>query len=160
MQKRALQMTDLIEPAVAAVGYELLGCEFISRGRRSVLRIYIDSPNGINVKDCEKVSHQVSSVLDVEDPIPGKYQLEVSSPGLDRPLFKIAHYEQQIGHWIKVHLRLALNGRRNFVGHLQAVNESQITIACDNDVFDIPFSYIQKGKLIGTKEPTTRQKDE
>ncbi|NAW67473.1 ribosome maturation factor RimP, partial [Photobacterium halotolerans] len=92
-----MQLTELLEAPVTALGYELVGLEFIRAGEHSTLRVFIDHENGITVDDCADVSRQISAVMDVEDPITVAYNLEVSSPGLDRPLFRAAHYEQFIG---------------------------------------------------------------
>ncbi len=113
-----VSLQRLIEPVIAALGYELVGTEYLPQGKHSLLRIYIDTPDGIKVEDCERVSHQVSGLLDVEDSIQGQYTLEVSSPGLDRLLFKIEHFDRFVGQQIKVRLKLPLNGQRNFTGKL------------------------------------------
>lgn len=113
-----VSLQKLIEPVIAALGYELVGTEYLPQGKHSLLRIYIDTPDGIKVEDCERVSHQVSGLLDVEDSIHGQYTLEVSSPGLDRLLFKIEHFDRFVGQKIKVRLKLPLNGQRNFTGKL------------------------------------------
>lgn len=111
----AENLTNLIEPVVAGLGYELLGIEYISQGRHSVLRLYIDSEQGIGLGDCEQVSRQVSGVMDVEDPLKGQYVLEVSSPGLDRPLFKAEHYVRYIGETVRIRLRRPVDNQRKFV---------------------------------------------
>lgn len=110
------QLTEMLEPAVSALGYELVGLEFIRAGQNSTLRIYIDHENGITVDDCAEVSHQVSAVMDVEDPITVAYNLEVSSPGLDRPLFKAEHYQKFIGQEVTLVLRMAMQNRRKWKG--------------------------------------------
>ena len=106
------KLTEMITAPVEALGYELVGIEFV-RGRTSTLRIYIDSEDGINVDDCADVSHQVSAVLDVEDPITVAYNLEVSSPGLDRPMFTAEHYVRFTGEEVALVLRMAVQNRRN-----------------------------------------------
>ncbi|MCF6231078.1 MAG: ribosome maturation factor RimP, partial [Gammaproteobacteria bacterium] len=118
MRKASDKLYEIITPVVEALGYELVGIEYISQGKHSVLRLYIDSEKGIVVDDCAEISHQVSGVLDVEDPIRGVYHLEVSSPGLDRPLFNEEHYERFTGHQVKIQLTAPLNGRRKFQGVL------------------------------------------
>ena len=105
-----------IESAVQGLGYELVGVEYLPQGRRSLLRVYIDTPGGVTVDDCERVSHQVSGVLDVEDPIRGQYVLEVSSPGLDRPLFTAEHFQRFAGSRVRLRTSPPLDGRRNFSG--------------------------------------------
>jgi ribosome maturation factor RimP len=111
----------MIEPVVAGLGYELLGIEYLPAGKHTVIRVFIDQDSGIRLDDCEKVSHQVSGFLDVEEPIRGKYVLEVSSPGLDRPLFKQEHFRKYLHNLIKVRLNSPVDGKRNYKGHIKAV---------------------------------------
>ena len=102
--KTALQ--NILAPSIEALGYELWGFVYVPQSRYSVLRVYIDSDKGITVSDCERVSRQLSAVLDVEDPLPGAYSLEVSSPGLDRPLFTLAHFERYLGAGVNVRVHV------------------------------------------------------
>ncbi|WP_241573521.1 ribosome maturation factor RimP [Rosenbergiella nectarea] len=141
------KLTELITAPVEALGYELVGIEFV-RARTSTLRIYIDSENGINVDDCADVSHQVSAVMDVEDPITVAYHLEVSSPGLDRPLFTAAHYERFAGQDVSVVLRIAVQNRRKWQGTIKSVEGEMVTLSVDgkNEVFAL--SNIQKANII------------
>lgn len=140
---------QLLMPAARAVGYELLGCEFISQGKHSVLRVYIDNSQGIGVDDCEIASKQMSAILDVEDPIKGEYHLEVSSPGLDRPLFTIAQYAQVQGQWIRVNLRSPVAGKRKFKGILkQIIDNEQLLIQVVEEEFNVPLNNIAKANLI------------
>ena len=108
----------LLEPAIEAMGYELADLEMHLGGPGSVLRVFIDSQDGVNVDDCAAVSHQVSGLLDVDDPIPGEYSLEVSSPGLDRRLTKPEHFDRFAGSRVKVRLNSKIDGRRRFKGRL------------------------------------------
>lgn len=142
-------LNKIIAPAVAAVGYELLGTEFVSgEGRGGTLRIYIDSPNGITVDDCGVVSKQVSAILDVEDPIGGKYTLEVSSPGLFRPLFTAEQAEQFIGERIKVKLVHADGaGRRNYAGMLTDVLDDTLHLEVDGEVVELSWCDVEKASL-------------
>jgi ribosome maturation factor RimP len=126
------RLMRLLEPTITAMGYELLGLEYVGQGKHSRLRLYIDGPSGIGVGDCEAVSHQASGILDVEDPIKGQYSLEVSSPGLDRPLFKPGHFAKFLGHQVKLRTRLAIGGQRNFQGEIQAVENDDIYISIEN----------------------------
>ena len=142
------ELNRLIEPAVEAAGYEFIGLEYVAQGRHSVLRIFIDSEQGINVDDCATVSHQVSGVLDVEDPISGQYNLEVSSPGSDRPLFKLQHFEQFLGQEAKVRCMVPVDGRRNFRGVIVAVEGEDIILGVDEDKVTIPHGNIDKARLI------------
>jgi ribosome maturation factor RimP len=145
--KRDLQLEQLIEPAVRALGYELVGVEYMPQGRHSLLRIYIDSPHGIGLEDCEKVSHQVSGVLDVEDPIHGHYDLEVSSPGLDRPLFSPEHFVKHAGSMVKIRLQTPVNGQRNFTGVLQGMRGTDVVIVSEGVEVLLPYSAIAKARL-------------
>lgn len=142
------RLESLIEPAIAALGYELVGVEFLSQGRHSLLRVYIDNPAGITVDDCEKASRQVSAVLDVEDPIPGQYTLEVSSPGLDRPLFKAAHYERFVGSEVQLRLKFAVGGRRKFTGRLTGVREGSVVIDVAGEEMIFPLGDIERGQVV------------
>lgn len=141
------QLTELISVPVAALGFELVGIEFI-RSRQSTLRIYIDSENGINVDDCADVSHQVSAVLDVEDPITSAYTLEVSSPGLDRPLFVTEHYQQFIGEEVLLTLRMGMQNRRRWVGQIKSAVGETITVTVDGQDETFALSNIQKANLV------------
>jgi ribosome maturation factor RimP len=137
----------LVSP-VEALGFELVGIEFVRAGKHSILRVYIDKETGIDVDDCADVSHQVSAVLDVEDPITTEYNLEVSSPGMDRPLFKAAHYESIIGETVSVKLRMPIDGRRNFKGTLLSCENGVISVKVDNDTFELAVENIEKGNLV------------
>lgn len=147
MAADAERIHRLLEPTVTALGLELWGIEHVGRGRQSLLRIYIDSDDGVDIDDCERVSRQVSAVLDVEDPIKGEYTLEVSSPGLDRPLFVPAHYRRFIGSEIKLRLRAPHEGRRKFKGLIDRVEEDQLELLVDGERFVLPFSMIEKASL-------------
>lgn len=137
----------LVAP-VEALDFELVGIEFVRAGKHSTLRVYIDHPDGITVENCADVSHQVSAVLDVEDPISVEYNLEVSSPGMDRPLFKEQHYINCVGEVISVRLRMPLNDRRNFKGKLLACENGNVTVQVDNQTFVLAIVNIEKGNLV------------
>jgi ribosome maturation factor RimP len=142
------QLLSLLEPPVGALGYELVDVEFAPSGAGGVLRLYIDAPAGISVEDCERVSHRVSDVLDAEDPIPGAYTLEVSSPGLDRILRTREHFERFRGSRIKVQLALPIDGRRRFTGALTGVGESTIEMEVDGAAVQLPLAQIQKARVV------------
>lgn len=144
------QLTDLVAPVAEALGFELWGLELVSHGKSSLVRIYIDRPAGITVDDCARVSRQVSSVFDVEDPIAGEYTLEVSSPGMDRPLFQLEQFRQFIGEQVKVRLRTAYEGRRKFAGTLTAVEENDVVVAIEDDEYLLPFDLIDKANVVPT----------
>ncbi|MBC8944803.1 MULTISPECIES: ribosome maturation factor RimP [Xenorhabdus] len=141
------KLTAMISAPVEALGFELVGLEFI-RARVSTLRVYIDSEEGITVDDCADVSHQVSAVLDVEDPISGLYNLEISSPGLDRPLFKAEHYQSFMGEEVSLMLRMAMQNRRKWRGIIKAVDGEMITVTVDGKDEVFALSNIQKANLV------------
>lgn len=145
---RGGDLRTLIEPAVQALKYELVDVELSGGAGQAVLRIYIDSPDGINVDDCAKVSRQVSALLDVEDPIPGHYTLEVSSPGLDRPLVTHADFVRFTGALIKAKVTQPILGRRNFTGRLVEVDGDRIVVEVDNESYDLTLSNIEKARLV------------
>ncbi|MDQ1212511.1 ribosome maturation factor RimP [Pantoea anthophila] len=140
-------MTELVSAPVEALGYELVGIEFV-RSRTSILRIYIDSEDGINVDDCADVSHQVSAVMDVEDPITVPYNLEVSSPGLDRPLFTAEHYTRFMGEEVTLVLRMAVQNRRKWQGIIKSVDGEMITVHVEGNDVVFALSNIQKANLV------------
>lgn len=148
MTKIAITLRDRLAPLVNTMGYEFVGCEYHGQGRYSVLRIYIDNQNGVTLDDCSKVSQQVSAVLDVEDPIHGRYSLEVSSPGLDRPLFEITHYQKQIGNRIKLRLFTPVQNQRNFVGVLLRVEENTIYLLVNGEEKKLSFFDIEKANVV------------
>jgi len=142
------QLQAMLAPAVTALGYELWGLEYLTHGRQAVLRVFIDSPNGIGVEDCAAVSRQVSAVLDVEDPIPVEYTLEVSSPGMDRPLFTLEQYRRHCGEQIKIRLRAPFEGRRNFAGQLKAVEGDEVIVVVEEHEYVLPIELIDKANIV------------
>lgn len=148
MAKLEASLTEMLTPAVEALGFELLGVEYLSAGKHSTLRVYIDSPAGITVDDCADVSRQVSAVLDVEDPIRTEYNLEVSSPGVERPLFKPHHYQAVVGQEISVRTNLPIEGRRKFKGLLDSADDQQITMIVDGKPVPLMIDNIEKANLV------------
>ena len=148
MRARERRLQELLEPAVEVLGYELVGVRFVSQGHNRVLRIYIDSDAGITVKDCERVSYQVSGVLDVEDPIHSRYTLEVSSPGLDRPLFTLAHFEQFTGETVQLNVFAPVEGRRKFKGAILGTADGSVRIDQDGAEVALEMSNIVKARLV------------
>ena len=141
---------NLFEPVVESMGYELVGVEFLGAGAYGTLRVYIDRYSGVSLDDCAAISHQISGILDVEEPIKQAYDLEVSSPGIERPLFKLADFERYAGKTVRIKLAVGLLGRKNFKGELQGVAESKlVTIEVDGEVFDLPYADIAKANLVG-----------
>jgi ribosome maturation factor RimP len=149
MNLAPVKLLELIQPAVEGLGYEFVGAELVGQGKESILRVYIDTEAGVLVGDCTKVSHQISGVLDVEDPISGQYNLEVSSPGIERPLFTLEHFERFKGKVVKLELRQAtLEGQRKFTGDVLEVNGDVIHLHVDEEEVEIPFSLIKKARII------------
>ena len=138
----------MFEPAVIAAGMQLWGIEYLPQGKHSILRVFIDSENGVTVDDCVAVSHQVSGILDVEDPVSGEYHLEVSSPGADRPMFDTAQFVAYINEEFKLKLKMAVQGRRKFVGRLLSVKEEILTFAVDDIEMDITMAQIDRANLV------------
>jgi ribosome maturation factor RimP len=148
MKQAPEHLVNLIEPIVEGLGYECVGIEYNPHPKHGLLRIYIDSENGILVEDCSKVSHQVSGVMDVEDPIQGNYHLEISSPGEDRPFFKVSQFERYIGSMVLVNLFKAINGRRKITGLIKKVEGDVITLQEGEQVFEVPFIEMSKARLV------------
>ena len=148
MSSKLEQLQALLAPVVEALGYVCWGVEYISQGRHSLLRVYIDHPNGILVEDCEAVSRQVSGVLDVEDPITNEYTLEVSSPGMDRPLFTLEQFAAHAGEQVKVKLRSPVEGRRNFQGLLRGVADQDVVVQVDEHEYLLPIEMIDKANVV------------
>lgn len=149
MRQDLQRLERILATAVDTMGYELVGMEFHPRRGNSLLRIYIDSETGITVDDCQRVSHQVSGVLDVEDPIVGQYTLEISSPGLDRPLFDAAHFERFVGSEVRIQLRELLDGRRKLIGRLLGMRDGDVVIVdSETREWRIPLGQIEKARLV------------
>ncbi len=147
--KSSPQITELVRNVVEPMGYELVGCELLSQGAGgNIFRVYIDHEAGITIDDCSDVSHQLSGVLDVEDPIKGNYHLEVSSPGLDRPLFEEAHYDKFAGQEISLKTLFALNGRKKFKGILLGRQGREITMRVDGREISISLDQVEKARLV------------
>ncbi len=148
MTKLEQDLLTMLTPAVEMLGFELHGLEFVQAGRHSTLRVYIDHEDGISVDNCADASRQISAILDVEDPITNEYDLEVSSPGVDRPLFKQDHYEKAKGEEVRVRTKLPQDGRRNFKGDLVAVSSDMITLKSDGEEHLIMLSNIERANII------------
>ncbi|MBR9911364.1 MAG: ribosome maturation factor RimP [Gammaproteobacteria bacterium] len=142
------QLLELLAPVVESMGCQLWGLEYFSQGRHSTLRIYIERPEGVGLQECEQVSRQVSSVLDVEDPIAGEYTLEVSSPGMDRPLYTLEQFARYAGEQVSVRLRSAFEGRRKFSGQLRGVEGDEVLVVVDEHEYLLPIELIEKANVI------------
>jgi ribosome maturation factor RimP len=148
MTAKRQELVALIEPVVNAMGYELSDLELrLGRGR-GLLRLFIDSEQGVNLADCEAVSRQVSGALDVEDPIAGNYSLEVSSPGMDRRLVKPAHFDRFAGSEVDVRLRRLIEGRRRIKGQLLGRDGEAITVSEAAVAVRIPLVEIESARLV------------
>lgn len=143
-------LEEYIRPVVEGLGFTFWGMEYLSQGKDSVLRIFIDTDEekGIDVEDCARVSRQVSSILDVEDPITGEYNLEVSSPGMDRPLFHLDQYQAYINAVVSLRLRVPFDGRRKFKGQLMGIENEDIVIRVDQEEYLLPIDLIEKANLV------------
>jgi ribosome maturation factor RimP len=141
------QIAALVEPSISALGFTLWGVEYSGSGRSTVLRVYIDSPAGITVDDCARVSRQLGSILDVEDPIGGEYTLEVSSPGLDRLLFTLQQTRDYVGERVDLRMRFPIEGRRRFRGVLKAVNEDALLVSVDGGEFSLPYDAVERARV-------------
>lgn len=148
MSSKLEQLQELLSPVVEALGYQCWGIEFFSQGRHSLLRVYIDHENGILIEDCEKVSRQLSGVLDVEDPISVEYTLEVSSPGMDRPLFTLEQFARHAGEQVKIKLRIPFEGRRNFQGLLRGIEEQDVVVVVEDHEYLLPIETIDKANIV------------
>ena len=146
--RKRKDLEAMLAPVIEALGYQCWGIEFISQGRHSLLRIYIDHANGVLIEDCEKVSRQISGVLDVEDPISAEYTLEVSSPGMDRPLFTIEQFALHAGDQVKIKLRTPFDGRRNFQGLLRGVEDQDVVVLVEDHEYLLPIDSIDKANII------------
>lgn len=142
------QVAEMIKPLVEALDCELWGIEYLSQGKHSVLRIYIEKDPRVEIEDCEKVSRQVSGLLDVEDPISGKYTLEVSSPGMDRQLFELDQFQRFIGEQVAIKLARAFEGRKKFQGLLVGVEGDEIVVQIDGEEYLLPFETIDKANIV------------
>ena len=142
------ELIRLLEPTIERMGYELTDLELKVGGRSGLVRIFIDQDEGVDIDDCEAVSRQVSAILDVEDPLPGNYTLEVSSPGLDRTLTKPAHFQRFMGEDVRVKLRFPLAGRRNFLGALKSADEENIEVEVDGEAHKLPIATIESARLV------------
>ena len=141
------QLMVLAEPLLEQLGYELIDLEYMPGRSRSQLRLFIDKPGGVGIDDCERVSHELSALLDVEDPIPTAYTLEVSSPGLDRVLRTPAHFARFIGDRIWMELKVARDGRRRYTGQLLASDGEAVELNVDGAMVRVPFDEISRARL-------------
>ena len=142
------ELRQLLEPTIERLGYELVDLEVRLGSGNGLVRLFIDKPDGVDLEDCERVSLAVSALLDVEDPVPGNYNLEVSSPGLDRKLTKPAHFQRFAGETVKVQMRFPIEGRRRFRGTLVSSDDENIVVEVDGESHSLPLKTIDTARLV------------
>ncbi|MEY2909976.1 MAG: ribosome maturation factor RimP [Pseudomonadota bacterium] len=147
MSGKESRLSELLAPTVESLGFELWGLELLSPNRRPTLRLYIEGENGVTVDNCALVSRHVSSVLDVEDPIQGEYTLEVSSPGVDRLLFKPSQYALYVGEPIEIKLRFPFEGRRKFRGWLVGLEDEDVVVRVDDNEYLLPLKQVDRARV-------------
>lgn len=141
------KLSELLAPIVEDLGFRFWGLEYQVRKVDALLRVYIDSPNGISVDDCAAVSHEVAGILDVEEPISMAYILEVSSPGMDRILFSAQQFSEFLGDDVKMKLNQMVDGRRKIKGKIASVDNEKITIQSDDEQITIAFDQIMRARI-------------
>ena len=137
----------MLVPAISALGYTLWGIEYMPQGKHSLLRVYLDKEGGVDIEDCARASRQISSILDVEDPISGEYTLEVSSPGVDRVLFNLDQLREYLGWHVQLRLTENFENRRKFAGQLKAIVDDEIVLIIGDEEYTIPYELIEKANL-------------
>lgn len=142
------RLVEMLKVPVEALGFQLWGIEYVQAGKHSTLRVFIDGDNGINIEDCANASRQVSAVLDVEDPISTEYTLEVSSPGVDRPLFTAEQYAAYVGEDVKVQLTMPVAGSRNLKGAISKVEGQMLSLNVNGKELVVALDNIRKGNVI------------
>lgn len=148
MRKDLTHLWELFEPVVNGMGYDLIEIEHFPNPKHGVLRLYIDKEGGITVDDCSNVSHQISALIDVEDPVRGQFNLEISSPGMDRPLRRLKDFQRFQGSLVKLKTVMPLEGQRNFKGRLLEANEEVVVIETDTEELTIPMNAIEKARIV------------
>lgn len=138
---------DLLEPGAAALGFEVVAVQILGR-ERPTLRVYIDGPDGVGVADCAKASHQFSAILDIDEPVSGAYDLEVSSPGTDRPLVKPEHFKAAVGESVRLRLKVSQDNRRRFTGELLATNEDSVVVEVEGEKFSLNYNDMDKARVV------------
>ena len=148
MNRKEKQVEELLAPTVQSLGCSIWGVEFLTQGKHTKLRLYIDRDVGVTVDDCANVSRHVSDILDVEELISGAYTLEVSSPGMDRILFKESQFAGSVGEQVDVRLNFPFEGRRKFIGRLAGVQDSMAVVQIDEDEYLLPLENIQRARVV------------
>lgn len=142
------RLVQELQPVIEGLGYELWHLELVGSGSNRTLRVYIDGPDGVELADCEAVSREASAALDVSDPLSGEYRLEVSSPGLDRPLISGEHFLRFVGSTATVRMYKPVDGHRRFTGVIRGMADDELRLDCDGEEFRLPYSAIAKARLV------------
>lgn len=148
MRRDQTHLWELFEPVVSGMGYDLIEIEHFPNPKHGVLRLYIDKEGGVNVDDCSSVSRQISALIDVEDPVSGQFNLEVSSPGADRPLRRLQDFQRFTGSLVKLKMVMPLEGQRNFKGRLLEASEETVVIETDDEEISLPMSAVDKARIV------------
>jgi ribosome maturation factor RimP len=148
MRRDQSHLWELFEPVVNGMGFELIEIEHFPNPKHGVLRLYIDKEGGVNIDDCSDVSRQISALIDVEDPIRGQFNLEISSPGMDRPLRRLKDFQRFTGSLVKLKTAMPLDGQRNFKGRLLEANEDVLVIETDTEEISLPMNAIEKARIV------------
>jgi len=144
------KLNGLLVPVVEALGCELWGLDYSTQARHATLRVYIEKEGGVGLEDCEKVSRQISSVMDVEDPISTQYTLEVSSPGIERPLYTLDHYKRSIGQVVAIKLSRKFEERKNIKGVIAGVESDEVIVQVGDEEYLLPIELIEKASIVAT----------
>jgi len=142
------KLIALIEPLLTGLGFELVDLEFSAGRGHSQLRVYIDRPVGVVVEDCEQCSREIGALLDVHDPIPSAYTLEVSSPGLDRVLRVPAHFTRFLGSKVAIELLAPRDGRRRYTGRLHAAGADQVEVDVEGEMVSASYAELMRARLV------------
>ena len=148
MRRDQTHLWELFEPVVKGMGFDLIEIEHFPNPKHGVLRLYIDKEGGVNVDDCSTVSRQISALIDVEDPVSGQFNLEISSPGADRPLRRLVDFQRFTGSLVKLKTAIPLEGQRNFKGRLLEASEDTVVIETDDEEISLPMSAIDKARIV------------
>jgi ribosome maturation factor RimP len=148
LNNKELQIEDLITPTVEALGAQVWGVEYLNQGKYSVLRIYVEREEGVSVDLCADVSRHVSDLLDVEEILPSAYTLEVSSPGMDRLLFRDSHYLAHVGEKLDVRLNYPFEGRKKVVGLLAGMEDNSVVLQVEDNEYVLPIENVQKARIV------------
>jgi ribosome maturation factor RimP len=152
LNRKEQEINDLLEPIAAQEQCEIWGVEYLAQGRHSKLRIYIESADGVSVEHCERVSRRASDILDVEETIAGEYTLEVSSPGMDRMLFKPAQYVANVGEQVEVRLNYPFEGTKRVVGVLAGLENDEVVVQVGEEEYVLPLENVQRARIVPTFE--------